>query len=292
MRYTHTETPKEFVLFLDGKEQTFTDGNPMTLGTFDTHSGDVTWGDPDNNLETGGTDIAYNGPEDCLIAHWATWSDNSANTGALHKTDEIFPLFERGAKPTNVIETATEATMQTDLDGLADTTIGDVPLGIRVEAVTGGGDFELVSDNITFNPRCSLQIQYMGKDTLTWVNTSGAVTDSTKFSTPRGGAITVIEAIVVRITVLDIVTKSAIQNARVLLEADTGGDLAAGTDILQALSNASGIVEDAAFRYTSDQPVTGRVRKGSSSTYYKTSNISGTITSAGLDLTILMVRDE
>lgn len=61
--------------------------------------------------------------------------------------------------------------------------------------------------------------------------------------------------------------------------------------ILDADSNGSGIVQDTAFNYTSDLAVTGRVRKGTAATYYKTSPLSGTITSAGLDVTAFLVRD-
>ena len=62
--------------------------------------------------------------------------------------------------------------------------------------------------------------------------------------------------------------------------------------ILDALTNASGIVEDTAFPYVSDLGVTGRVRKGTSATYYKTASVSGTITSAaGFDTTAFMSKD-
>jgi hypothetical protein len=50
--------------------------------------------------------------------------------------------------------------------------------------------------------------------------------------------------------------------------------------ILDGLTSAGGIVEDTVFPYVSDLSVTGRVRKGTSSTFYKTATISGTITSA------------
>jgi len=61
--------------------------------------------------------------------------------------------------------------------------------------------------------------------------------------------------------------------------------------ILDGDTNVSGIVETTAFNYTSDLAVTGRVRKGTSSIYYKTSPVSGTITSAGFDATAFMVKD-
>ena len=63
--------------------------------------------------------------------------------------------------------------------------------------------------------------------------------------------------------------------------------------ILDGDTNPSGIVEDTTFPYTSDLAVTGRVRKGTSPTYYKNAPVSGTITSAaGFDTTIFLVSDE
>jgi hypothetical protein len=110
--------------------------------------------------------------------------------------------------------------------------------------------------------------------------------------TASGGTTVAEITVTVRVTVLDADDSTPIQGARVLLEADTGGDLTVGTDILLNTTNASGVVEDTAFNFTNPQPVTGRVRKGSTSTYYKTSNITGTITSGGFDVNIFMVKDE
>lgn len=62
--------------------------------------------------------------------------------------------------------------------------------------------------------------------------------------------------------------------------------------ILDGLTNVSGINQTTSFNYTSDLAVTGRARKGTSSTYYKTAPISGTITSSGLDTTVFMIKDE
>lgn len=83
----------------------------------------------------------------------------------------------------------------------------------------------------------------------------------------------------------------AIENARVYIEADTGGDLTAGTEIMNAATNSSGVAT-ATFQYTSDQPVVGRVRKGTASTYYKTSALPSTLTATPLNTTVLMVEDE
>lgn len=61
--------------------------------------------------------------------------------------------------------------------------------------------------------------------------------------------------------------------------------------ILDGATDASGIVQTTAFNYVSDLAVTGRVRKGSAATFYKTSPLSGTIGSTGLDITAFLVKD-
>lgn len=292
-RYSHSESPDESRLYIDGVEQSVTDGNPMTLGIFDSHSGDVVWGDPDNNLETGGTDIAYSGMEDAQISDFATWSDNSGgtNAGGLDKVTEIRDiLFRRGAIPDDTIVSGTESAMQTALDATADAR-PDWPLSYRIEAVTGGGDFELTLNDKVFDENVSIHLEYRGSDTLTLINTGTSNIDSAKTFSPSGGTITVVNAVPVTVTVLDIVTNAAIQNARVYLEADTGGPLTAGTELLNALTDVSGQASTT-LRYSSDQPITGRVRRGSSSTYYRTSGISATVGSAGLSLTVFMIADE
>jgi hypothetical protein len=61
--------------------------------------------------------------------------------------------------------------------------------------------------------------------------------------------------------------------------------------ILNGTTDVSGDISGE-IDFSSNQPVTGVVRKGSTSTYYKEAGITGTIASTGLDLTIFMVRDE
>ena len=84
---------------------------------------------------------------------------------------------------------------------------------------------------------------------------------------------------------------SLVEAARVYLEADTGGDLMPGEVILNALTDANGNLTDT-FAYTNPQPVIGRVRKGTSSPFFKTAVIAGEISSSGLELTTYLVPDE
>jgi flagellar biosynthesis protein FlhG len=60
---------------------------------------------------------------------------------------------------------------------------------------------------------------------------------------------------------------------------------------LSLIKGTENVLFTANLNYTSDQPVKGWVREGDSP-YYRQSSIVGTITSAGFDVTILMIPDE
>lgn len=101
---------------------------------------------------------------------------------------------------------------------------------------------------------------------------------------------TVNNTVTVRVTAQE-QDETAIQNARVYLEATGGGDLADGTEILNDLTNASGVVEDTGFNFTNPQQVTGRVRKGSAAPFFKEFPLTGTITASGFDVIATMTPD-
>jgi hypothetical protein len=61
--------------------------------------------------------------------------------------------------------------------------------------------------------------------------------------------------------------------------------------ILSGTTDASGILQTTTFNYTANQPVTGKARKATSGTFYKTGAITGTISTAGLDTTVLLIQD-
>jgi hypothetical protein len=97
--------------------------------------------------------------------------------------------------------------------------------------------------------------------------------------------------VTVKVIAKDSSDYSLIENARVYLVTDAGGPLSPGTLIFNQLTNASGYVQNTEYLYTSDQPVTGWIRKATSSPLYKSTNIVGTITSSGLTITGIMVPD-
>jgi hypothetical protein len=277
----------ELRAYLDGVEQTTaqpTDRQPdyatlaaRTVGEFS---------DPAGTVAVGGVEIVLNGIDDGRYNEWATWDGANA---VLTDTEVREELFEKGALPDNTISTDTEANMQTALNALGTGERDNAPLCIRVEPVSGGGDLDLSANNITFNEYASIHVQYTGTDTLTWTNSNGS--DASIGSTPNGGTIIFVTPVTVTVHVLDASTFTDVEGAQVLVEAASGGDLTEGTDILTGATNSSGIVTTSTFGYTNDQPVKGRVRKGTASPFYKTSVLAGTITSAGLSVTVLVEPD-
>jgi len=277
----------EVKFFVDGVEQILAIPTNRQPNTADLNLRGVgQFGDPPTGEGIGESTITITGADDGHYNQWAICD----GADAILTDDEIRKnLFEQGALPDITINSGTEGAMQTAIDAEADSVGNDVPSDIRIEDVTGGGNLELTLDNRTFNSLASIHIQYMGTDTLTIVNSNGS--NASIGSTPNGGTIIFLTPTTVEITVVDASTQLVVEGARVLLEAFSGGTTPTGTDIIGDNTNASGIVTTT-FNYESDQPVIGRVRKGTASIYYKTSPIVGTITSNGLSQTIIVIQDE
>ena len=277
----------ELRAYLDGVEQTNaqpTDRQPDAASL--AARGQAIFGDPTGTVGVGGAAILL---EACTNGRYNEWATFDGADAVLTDTEVREELFEKGALPDVTISTGTESAMQTALDVYADTVRGNSPLCIRIEPVSGGGNFALDLDNITFNQLASIHVQYTGTDELTLTNSNGS--NCSIVSTPNDGDVIIVTPVAVTITVKDVVDQSDIENARVYIEADTGGPLSAGTEIMNDLTNSSGIAT-ISFDYISNQPVVGRVRKGTVSKLYKTSNIIGSITIGGLDQTVILVPDE
>ena len=95
------------------------------------------------------------------------------------------------------------------------------------------------------------------------------------------------------VKVIDAITKNPIQGARVYITADTGGPLSQGTVIInKTLTDANGETSDTRS-YASDQPITGVIRLASTAPFYKTSEVTATVSStADTSLTVSMISDE
>lgn len=244
------------------------------------------FGDSASTVGIGGTAILLEACTDGRYNQWATFDGANA---VLTDTEVREELFEKGAIPDVIISTDTEANMQTALDVYADTVRGNAPLCIRIEPVSGGGNFSLTLDNITFNPLASIHVQYTGSDVLTLTNINGS--DCSIISTTGTGSVTLKTRVSLTITAKDLVDGSNIVGARCYIEADTGGDLPVGTEMMNTTTNGVGVAT-VNFDYTSDQPVVGKVAKGSSSIFYEANSIGGSVTQDGLTQTVFLNRDE
>jgi hypothetical protein len=279
----------EIRFFVDGVKQTIEIPDPLVIGTSDiTSRGQAQLGDPSGASGVGGDTLLLQAANESSYQYWASFSGADA---VLTDTEIRETLFERGALANFTISTNTEANMQTALDAIADSQ-GNSPCCIEVEAVSGGGDFTLTSDKV-FDNLASIHFRYNGTaNTLTLVNIDDTqLGDASIGAAPFGGAIIIATRQTLTVTVKDNSTGSVISGARVYIKADSGGDLPVGTEIVNTTTNGSGVVTTI-FDFTNDQPITGYVRKGSSSTYYKEASIGGSITATPLDLTVLMVEDE
>lgn len=274
-------------LYVDGVLQTLAEPTDRQPDTADLNARGVgEFGDPAGTVGVGGDVVILNAPVNGRYAHWATFDGVEAELTATEVREE---LFEKGALPDATIATDTEANMQTSLDVLADTVRPDAPLCIRIEDVSGGGDLELTADNITFNTRASIHVQWMGAGTLTWINDNGS--DASIVSTPEGGTVVLQRPVTVTVDAIDNETLASIADTgRVRMTAAAGGPLTEGDVILEGDTSSGSL--SGTFQYTADQPVTGWVRRATGSPRYKEGVISGTITENGIVVTVPMVSDE
>jgi len=69
------------------------------------------------------------------------------------------------------------------------------------------------------------------------------------------------------------------------------GTITSTFQIVNELTNVSGVAETTTFNYTADQPISGRVRKAGTDPRYKPASLTGTITSAGFAGSITAIAD-
>ena len=160
-----TPSDRRFELIIDGILRSSTFGNPLTSTDLDSHTGDIEFGDSGDSLEVFGTDINFPGIAGSYYQDWATW------TTYLTETQIRELLFEQGVRGEVTISGDTEANMQIAIDAYADSVRANTDCDFIIEASTDG-DFELTFDNIVFNDRTSIHVQYLGADTLTIINLS------------------------------------------------------------------------------------------------------------------------
>lgn len=278
----------EVKLFVDGVEQFNADPANRAPGTASLDArGVAEFADPVGTTGLGGGVILQQAPRNGRYQHWATWGDEV--DADLTDSEIRVTMFERGALAEETISTGTIGAMQTALDALT-VANPNAACNVEIEAVTGGGDFTLTSD-LTFDALASIHFRYNGTaDMLTIINVSGG--DASIGAAPFGtGNIVIATRQTLTITVRDLVTNAAIAGARCYIEAAAGGDLPVGTEILNDITNGSGIIT-VIHDFTNDQPIVGRVRISTTSPRYKTGVIGGPLTSTALNQTVLLVRDD
>lgn len=256
-----------------------------------THTGDYSYGQPDGSLDTGGTDISYPSFSGSRYNDWATWSD--AGNDVPSASDIRVEIFEKGAIPQVDIPSDTVANMQTALDVLSGNTYEDVTFAIRLGVPTDTNNPTFDLTNITFGDRTSIQLMWMGTtgETATIINRGGSNAISSRVSTAYGGAVVLQEEVSITFTAVDAATATPIEGARIRVTAAVGGSATVGDVLLEGLTNSSGEITGSLV-YIADQPISGVIRRGSSSTYYRSTSISGTITSSGFESTVFMIKDE
>jgi hypothetical protein len=273
----------EVRFFVDGVEQTLAEPTNRQPDTTLLAARTVSeFGDPSGTVGLGNVDLASTANVKGQYNQWAFWDGSNA---ALTSTEIREELFEKGALPNVTISSDSIVNMQLDLDAQADILGGNYPLDIRIEDTTDivAGDINLTLDNRTFDDLTSIHIQWMGTDNLVLLNSNGS--NASIASTPNGGTVEFVEEVTISITCKDASTGDAIEIPRIYI-IDSNSDV-----IVNDLADVTGIYT-IGYAYTSDEIVTGRVRRADSSPYYKTGTISGTITSSGLTLTVLMIKDE
>jgi len=228
-RFSYTDGTPEFRLYIDGILQAVTSGNPLLATDLDGHSGDITFGGTGGNLEVAGTDVLFVRPEDCYYARWASWSTNKP-------ASDILELFQRGALPTVVIATDTPANMQIALDALADTVRPDAPLAIRIQPPTGGGNLSLDADNITFDERVSIQVEWRGEGVLTWTNLNGSDLTASKAVATIGGTVTIVDPAILTLNGIEdgseaVVYEAGTDTVLAEIEGTVGGTLATSVQV-------------------------------------------------------------
>lgn len=227
-RFEGTNFADEFELYVDGVKQTSSepaDAAPGSVSLPARAAADI--GDPGAGSGVGGDSVLLNCPTDVLFQMFATWADADADQGTLTPTIIREELFEKGALPDSTISSGTESAMQTSLDALASTVRPDAPLAIRVEANTGDTDFTLTADDVTFDPRCSIHVQYTGTGTLTWRNDNGG--NATIFSTPNGGTVVVQTETSLTVTNLENPTEVRVYEAGTQVEVGGQESVTGGT---------------------------------------------------------------
>ena len=176
VRYSGSSNNNEIEFYIDGRKQTSSrNGVIPGAAAMTAYTGNITWGENGTtsiDVNVGTEAVIIKAPVNGFWSEWWTWEGSDADAITEDQLNDT--LFASGAIPDFIITAGSEAAMQSQLDTIASTVRPDVPLCILVEEVTGGGDLNLSADNVTFNPRAGMHVEYEGSGTLFWTNTNGS----------------------------------------------------------------------------------------------------------------------
>lgn len=176
VRYSGSGFSNEIEFYIDGRKQTSNRiGVTPGAASMTAYTGNINWGENGSagtDVNVGTETVLIKAPVNGFYSEWWTWE--GADAEAITQDDINDTLFAPGAIPDFTISADTEANMQIALDAIASSVRPDVPLCITVEEVTGGGDLNLNADNITFNSRAGMHVEYQGSGTLFWTNSNGS----------------------------------------------------------------------------------------------------------------------
>lgn len=284
VKYSSASFDNKIEFFIDGVKQTSNkDGDFALNNNMSPHDLSHTWG---NNgidsieVQVGTESVIVRAPIEGFLSQWWTWFDANADLSELEIKNNI---FGEGAIPEIVITSDTQENMQLQLDGFSNTNLSDFPLSILIEEVLGDGDLTLESNNIVSNERASVDVKYEGTGKLSFINKG---TSNLKNGTSIYQKIDFIIIAILNVTVLDASSLTPITGARVFLTEDTND-----TVVLNELTDNLGSAASS-FNYLENINISGRVRKADVSPFYKSNPVSGIITELGLNLTILLIKDE
>jgi hypothetical protein len=143
-----------------------------------------------------------------------------------------------------------------------------------------GTDGTTIGSNVNLN--AAIDVNVASGQTLTIATTSASTVPTVQNSGP-GTVIITADTVVVSVIVRDNATSALLSLAHVQLFKTSDYS----TVVLSAATTASGIVQDPAYKYTVDEDVEGWVRQMDIvGTDYTPTDISGTITSSGLALSV------
>lgn len=247
---------------------TWTGLGPTTLDSNSTVSG-LTWRACDT-ITTGEGSVT-----DCLIDQsFATVAMVHSHTAMANLTGNTFISDGTGhAVNLGTVSSSTTINWDNSLSGYVAGATGD-------PVTTGTSGNEAILCNVAASQKLTINVA------------SGASIPSVK-NDGTGTVAVVAGQVTLTVTVVDVTDGDPIQDARVYVIAGSGGSMTPGDVIIdKVLTNASGVASDTRS-YSGNQPITGRVRKGSGTPFYKEAPIAGTVSSAsGLDLTVQMIPDE